>query len=70
MIKYLKIKTKRFEVDCGFDPRRKFIQNEELEMEMEFDENFFVACSNGKWALYNDPVVLAKLTEYTFQFIL
>ena len=40
MIKYQKIKTKRFEVDCGFDPRRKFIQNEELEMEMEFDENF------------------------------
>lgn len=70
MIKYQKIKTKRFEVDCGFDPRRKFIQNEELEMEMEFDENFFIAYSNGKWALYNDPVVLAKLTEYTFQFIL
>ena len=53
MIKHQKIKTKRFEVDCGFDPRTKFIQNEELEMEMEFDENFFIACSNSKWALYN-----------------
>ena len=39
-------------------------------MEMEFDENFFIACYNSKWALYDDPVVLAKLTEYTFQFIL
>jgi len=58
MIKYQKIKTRHFEVDCGFDPKRKFIQNEELEMEMECDENFFIACSNSKWALYKDPVYM------------